>query len=157
MKHSEDAIEKLYDESTSQYYSRDFITHKLIKEPSIGTFMPLYAGTISKERASKLVDILKDHKKYWLHHPIPSVPLDSPFFDSDRYWQGPSWINTNWLIIDGLNRYGYTELADEIKNRSIAMVDNSGPYEYFDPLNGKGIGADNFSWTAALTIDLIKQ
>lgn len=157
MKHSEEAIEKLYDESTSQYYSRDFITHKLIKEPSIGTFMPLYAGTISKERAAKLVEILKDHKKYWLHHPIPSVPLDSPFFDSDRYWQGPSWINTNWLIVDGLNRYGYTELASEIKNRSLATVDKSGPYEYFDPLTGKGIGADNFSWTAALTIDFLKQ
>lgn len=154
IKHSEEALEKLYDESTGQYYSRDFITHKLIKEPSIGTFMPLYAGTISKERAKQLVELMKDHKKYWLHHPIPSVPLDSPFFDSDRYWQGPSWVNTNWLIIDGLKRYGFKQEADEIKNRTIAMVDKHGAYEYFDPIDGRGLGAEDFAWTAALTIDL---
>lgn len=157
MKHSEEAIEKLYDEPSGEYYSRDFITHKLILEPSIGTFLPLYAGTISKERAADLVKILKNHRKYWLHHPVPSVPLDSEFFDSDRYWQGPSWINTNWLIIDGLERYGYQEEANELRKRSIEVVDKSGPYEYFDPIDGKGLGAENFAWTAALIIDLVQQ
>ncbi|MCA9347915.1 glycoside hydrolase [Candidatus Saccharibacteria bacterium] len=157
MKHSEQALDKLYDDISQQYYSRDFITHKLIKEPSIGTFLPLYAGTISKERASKLVKLLKDHKKYWLHHPVPSVPLDSSFFDADRYWQGPSWVNTNWLIIDGLERYNYTELADELRQKTIQLVNNQGAWEYFDPLNGRGLGAESFSWTAALTIDLLNQ
>lgn len=157
MKYSEEALEKLYDEPTQQYYSRDFITHKLILEPSIGTFMPLYAGTITKERASELVRLLKNHRKYWLHHPVPSVPLDSSFFDSDRYWQGPSWINTNWLIIDGLERYGFHHEAAELRQRSIDVVAQAGPYEYFDPINGRGLGAADFAWTAALTIDLIKQ
>lgn len=155
MKYSEEALEKLYDEPSGQYYSRDFITHKLILEPSIGTFMPLYAGSITKERAAELVKLLKNHRKYWLHNPVPSVPLDSEFFDSDRYWQGPSWLNTNWLIIDGLERYGFQEEADELRNRSLAMVEKSGPYEYFDPIDGHGLGAANFAWTAALAIDLI--
>jgi hypothetical protein len=154
-KHSDEALEKLYDEASKQYYSRDFITHKLILEPTIGTFMPLYAGTVTKERAAELVNLLQNHRKYWLHHPVPSVPLDSDFFDAERYWQGPSWINTNWLIIDGLRRYGYKELADELAEKSIRLVDNAGPYEYFSPIDGKGLGAHDFSWTAALTIDLL--
>jgi hypothetical protein len=29
--------------------------------------------------------------------------------------------------------------------------------EYFSALTGRGIGADDFSWTAALTIDLITR
>ncbi len=157
IKHSEEAIEKLYDQPSGQYYSRDFITHKLILEPSIGTFMPLYAGSITKERAGELVKLMKDHKKYWLHHPIPSVPLDSTFFDSDRYWQGPSWVNTNWLIIDGLERYGFDTEAKELRTRTIAMVDKQGSYEYFDPIDGRGLGAENFAWTAALTIDLLQK
>lgn len=157
MKHSEEALEKLYDEPSGQYYSRDFITHKLILEPTIGTFLPLYAGSITKERAAELVQLLKNHRKYWLHHPVPSVPLDSAFFDSDRYWQGPSWTNTNWLIIDGLERYGFHEEAAELRERSIAVVQKSGPYEYFDPIDGKGLGAANFAWTAALIIDLVQQ
>lgn len=157
MKYSEEALEKLYDEPSGQYYSRDFITHKLILEPTIGTFMPLYAGTVSKERAAELVKLIKDHRKYWLHYPVPSVPLDSAFFDSDRYWQGPSWINTNWLIIDGLERYGFMEEAAEIRKRSLDVVALSGPYEYFDPIDGRGLGAADFAWTAALTIDLVHQ
>ncbi|MBA2279292.1 glycoside hydrolase [Candidatus Saccharibacteria bacterium] len=154
--HTEEALGKLYDEPTKQYYSRDFITHQLILEPSIGTFMPLYAGTISKANAKELVDLLRDHKTYWLHHPVPSVPLNSKFFNEERYWQGPTWINTNWLIIDGLRRYGFKQEADDLAVRSIELVQKSGPYEYFSPLDGKGLGAADFSWTAALTIDLIK-
>jgi hypothetical protein len=154
--YSKEALEKLYDEGTGQYYSRDFITHKLIIESTIGTFMPLYAGSVTKERASQLVKLLMDHRTYWLHHPVPSVPLTSPFFDSDRYWQGPSWVNTNWLIIDGLKRYGFHQEAEQLCDRTLTMVRNAGPFEYFDPVDGKGLGAADFSWTAALTIDLIK-
>ncbi|MDB5182820.1 MAG: hypothetical protein JWO47_604 [Candidatus Saccharibacteria bacterium] len=157
MKHTEEAIKELYDTGTKQYYSRDFITHKLIKEPSIGALMPLYAGSISKERAAELVGLLKDHKQFWLHHPVPSVPLSSKYFDAERYWQGPTWVNTNWLIIDGLERYGYKVEAADLRARTIAMVTSAGPYEYFSPIDGKGLGAENFSWTAALTIDLLAQ
>lgn len=155
MKHTEIALEELYDETTGQYYSRDFITHKLIIEPTIGTLMPLYAGSISKERAQRLVDVLLDHKRFWLHHPVPSVPLNSECFSAERYWQGPSWINTNWLIIEGLERYGFKEIAEDLRQRSIKMVENAGPYEYFSPIDGTGLGAENFSWTAALTLDLL--
>lgn len=157
MKQTEEALEQLYDPESKQYYSRDFITHKLIIEPSIGSLMPLYAGSISKERAEELVEMLKDHKQYWLHHPVPSVPLNSKYFSAERYWQGPTWVNTNWLIIDGLKRYGFEEEAEDLRQRTIAMVDSAGFYEYFSPIDGKGLGAENFSWTAALTIDLLNN
>lgn len=157
MNHTEEALEQLYDEGTGQYYSRDFITHKLIIEPSIGTLMPLYAGTISKERANRLVDVLKDHKQFWLHHPVPSVPLSSQYFSPERYWQGPTWVNTNWLIIEGLERYGFKEVADDLRERTIAMVTSGGCYEYYSAIDGKGLGAQNFSWTAALTLDLLEH
>ncbi len=157
MKHTEEALEELYDEGTGQYYSRDFITHKLLKQPTIGTFMPLYAGSINKERAARLVELLKNHKEYWLHHPVPSVPLSSPYFSAERYWQGPTWVNTNWLIIEGLKRYGYDDVAADLTQRTIDMVKGAGVYEYFSPIDGKGLGAENFSWTAALTIDLLES
>jgi len=157
MKKTEVALEELYDEATKQYYSRDFITHKLLMQPTIATFMPLYAGTITKERAEQLVMILKDHKQFWLHHPVPSVPLSSSYFSAERYWQGPTWVNTNWLIIDGLKRYGFTEVAEDLRQRTISMVSSAGCYEYFSPIDGKGLGANSFSWTAALTIDLLAQ
>ena len=157
MHKSESALELLWDAYTSQYYSRNFVTHKLTKLPSIATLMPLYAGTITKERAAQLVALLEDAKSFGANFPVPSVPLDSDWFKPHGYWQGPTWMNTNWLIIDGLERYGFHTQADHIKKQSLQMIENSGYYEYFSALDGSPAGAKDFSWTAALTIDMLSR
>jgi len=151
------AFNDLWDPYTEQYYPRDFITHKLIKEPSIATLLPLYAGHITKERAKLLVRMLENEHMFGPAYPIPSTPLNSGWFDSRRYWQGPAWINTNWLIIDGLERYGFKDYAAALTESTLEMIERSGFYEYFDPINGNPLGSNNFSWTAALAIDLLKK
>lgn len=150
-------VEDLWDEAHGQYFSRDFITHELIREPSIASLLPLYAGGTSKERAERLVDLLRDHRQYWTHHPVPSVPLTSPYFDPERYWQGPSWVNTNWLLIDGLRRHDKKELAADLRKKTLDLVLHSGCSEYFSPIDGRGLGAQNFSWTAALVVDMLAE
>jgi len=157
MQRSEEGLERLWDGYHKQYFSRNFVNHKLIKEPSIATLMPLYAGSISKERAATLVDMLHDKKQFDSKFPVASVPLSSKFYKELGYWQGPTWINTNWLIIDGLKRYGFDKEAEHIKTQSIALVEKHGPYEYFSAKNGDPAGAKNFSWTAALTLDLLTE
>lgn len=151
------ALQKCWDEQDGFFYSRDFITHDLLKEQTISCLLPLYSGVITKDQAKRLVACIQNYKSFGLNHPIPSVPLNNPQFNPERYWQGPTWLNTNWLIIDGLKRYGYTELAKEIADKSINLVGIHGPYEYFSPLSGEPLGASEFSWTAALTIDLINK
>lgn len=151
------ALESLWDEYAGSYWSRDFVTHRLLKQPSIASLMPLYAGTISKDRATELVRQLENDKIFGPAYPVPSVPLDSSRFDPERYWQGPTWMNTNWLIIDGLKRYGFNDHADALTESSLEMARRSGMAEYFDPNTGEPLGAQNFSWTAALTIDLLKN
>lgn len=157
MTKSETALEQLWNEVDGQYFSRSFVSHKLIEEPTIATLLPLYSGAISQERAARLVNLLKRRWMFSTSWPVPSVPLNSSYFDAYKYWQGPAWVNTNWLIIDGLKRYGYSEEAQVLQERSLQLVAKSGMYEYFNPLNGRPAGAANFSWTAALTIDLLKD
>lgn len=157
MSKTETALEQLWDETSAQYFSRSFISHKLIQESSIATLLPLYTGAISKERAKHLVGLLKRRRVFSTSWPVPSVPLNSSFFNPYKYWQGPTWVNTNWLIIDGLRRYGYEQEANVLQERTLQMVAKSGMYEYFNPINAKPAGAPNFSWTAALTIDLLKH
>jgi hypothetical protein len=157
MRKTEDALDNLWDAYSGQYFSRNFVTHKLIKELSIATLMPLYSGAVTPERAAQLVNLLKDTQEYGTRYPIPSVPISSHWFHELGYWQGPTWVNMNWFIIDGLKRYGYDDIADAIRSRTLKMVEKSGCYEYFSPLNGHPAGARNFSWTASLTIDLIKS
>lgn len=156
MEHTEQALGQLWDETSGQYYCRSFISHKLIEEPTIATLLPLYAGTVSKERAHRLVELLKSRKFFGSAYPVPSVPLNSPYFEETKYWQGPSWVNTNWLIIDGLSRYGFGEEAELLRQKTLQMVAKNGFNEYFSPLSGEPAGAPDFSWTAALTIDLLR-
>lgn len=152
---TKEEFEKLWDAYSGQYYSRNFVTHKLIKVPSIGTLLPLYAGTITKERAKMLVDLLNDKHQFAAKYPVPTVPLKSEWFHAHMYWQGPTWINTNWLIIEGLKRYGFDKEADHIREQSIKLYAGHGSSEYFSPIDGSPAGAKNFSWTAALIIDML--
>jgi glycogen debranching enzyme len=154
---SQSAIEELWSDSDALYYNRSFVSHRLIEEPTVASLLPLYSGAISKNRAAELVKQLQKTDRFALKWPVPSVPRDSVYFDPFKYWQGPSWINTNWMIIDGLERYGFGLEAKDLKQKTIEMVARSGFYEYFNPLNAKPAGAANFSWTAALTIDLLKH
>lgn len=157
MKLTRDKLESLWDPYAKEYYSRDFATHRLIKVSSIAGLMPLYAGNITKERAAELVRKLENDHWFGPAYPVPSVPISSDWFDVNRYWQGPSWVNMNWLLIDGLTRYGYTDHAAALRESTIEMVDRAGFYEYFNPLTGEGLGIEQFSWTAALIIDLLEQ
>lgn len=157
MQQTEAGLEQLWDEASGQYYSYSFGDGGLIREPSIATLLPLYAGCISKERAAHLVSLMKKRSQFRANYPVPSVPIGSEFFDPHRYWQGPAWVNMNWLIIDGLKRYGFIDEAQDLRDRTLKMVAKSGCYEYFSPLDATPAGAANFSWTAALTIDLLKN
>ncbi len=151
------AINDLWDDHDHTFYSRMFITRQPIKVASIESLMPLYSGVISKEKADLLVAQLKDPNRFATNYPVPSVPRNSPYFNHRRYWQGPTWLNTNWLIADGLERYGYLSEAHQIRQTSLDLVRKSGFSEYFSPLDGFAAGIAPFSWTAALTIDLLRH
>ncbi|HET7673424.1 MAG TPA: trehalase family glycosidase [Candidatus Saccharimonadales bacterium] len=153
---TEQSLEKLWSHENNRYYSRNFLTKRLIKQDTLSAFMPLYAGCISKSRAEILARRLRKAGEYGTDFPVPSVPLDSVHFRKRKYWQGPSWANTNWLIIQGLKNYGFDSLAGDLRHSTLLMIARSGSYEYFSPLDGAGEGIQDFSWTASLAIDLLK-
>jgi len=149
------AIEELWDEPTGQYYSRDAVTGELIKVPTIATFFPLWAGIPDAARTERLIALLRRPTGFWPRFPVPSVPLDAPEFREQGYWKGPTWVNTGWLIVDALHEHGYADLAEELRVALLDLVAETGFSEYFSPLTGEGYGARDFSWTAALVIDLL--
>ena len=152
---TDEALEQLWDEPSGQYYSRNGVTGELIKVPTVATFLPLWTGIPSRARARRLVALLQE-PGFWPRFPVPSVPTDAPQFDPDRYWKGPTWINMNWAIIQGLGVYAEVELVDDLRARTLELIDGSGFAEYFSALTGRGFGAHEFSWTAALALDLLE-
>lgn len=81
--------------------------------------------------------------------PLPTTAPADPAFEPRRYWRGPTWINLNWLFVP--------VLGEDLRRQTIELVTRSGFREYFDPTNGDGLGADQFAWTAALTLDLLER
>ena len=63
----------------------------------------------------------------------------------------------NWMIIEGLKNYGFQEHADVLTKTTIDLVEQGGFSEYFNPINGNPLGIHDFSWTAALIIDLLNS
>ncbi|MGZ4754793.1 MAG: MGH1-like glycoside hydrolase domain-containing protein [Acidimicrobiia bacterium] len=147
------ALDELWDESKGEYFSRNATTGAPLGGSTVATFLPLWAASSTTARTARLVARLSE-PGWWPRFPVPSVPTDAPEFDAERYWKGPTWVNTNWMIIEGLAHHGEQELADELRRRTLALVAASGFSEYFSPTTGHGDGAGEFSWTAALVLDL---
>jgi hypothetical protein len=87
--------------------------------------------------------------------PLPSYDLTAPMFDTTRYWRGPAWVNTSWLVLRGLERHGRYAEAATLRAALLNAVRQEGFREYFDPRTGAGRGVSDFSWSAALTLDLL--
>jgi glycogen debranching enzyme len=128
------------------------VTGRTLGPPTIAAFTMLGASEHAV-RLAGLVDRLRTDA-WWPEHPVPSIATGTPEFDPERYWSGPTWVNTNWLVIEGLHRRGQPALAEELRRRTVALVAARGCAEYFSPVTGEPLGADAFSWTAALVLDL---
>lgn len=151
---AECAFDSLWDPASQQYYSRDLLTGQLIKLPTAATFVPLYGRVAPLRRALALKPLLTQAGAYWTHYPVPCVPVSASQYEEKRYWRGPTWLNLNWLIIRGLEAYDWTPEAEHLRTTTEQMVAGAGFREYFSAITGAGLGAHDFSWTAALYLDL---
>ena len=158
---------KLYDLDLQAYIYFDLRAGRPMKHVSSSSFAPLFAGIPLKEEAIKMVNryfrngsFSGKENAYLL---CASFNPESINFDPKRYWRGPVWINLNWIIYRGFKRYGLEDMADQIKEDTLFLLEKYGFYEYFDPRRAihqqldAGYGGNNFSWSAALYIDLLKN
>ena len=151
---------KLFDKNEGIYYNFDLVQQKHIKRDTIFSYMPLFAGIPDKNIGKVVLDSLRTHCFCIVDMDcvaIPSYDMCQVDFDGEFYWRGPVWVNINWYLAQGVRQYGEAELSEWIENSLIALADRYGFYEYYDPDSGKGLGEKDFSWTAALIIDLIAR
>lgn len=123
------------------------------------TFAPLYAGLGSRAQAERLLQAHYDNPREYAPgddstYRVPSTAKNEPAYAPRRYWCGPVWMMTNWLMIHGLQRYGFHAQARELLASSLELLDGRGLREYYDPHDGAGLGGKDFAWTAGLALDL---
>jgi len=172
--------ERLWHEKIGLYFDRgpgedpdEWMTMK-----SGACFLPMIAGIPSPEQARRMVEEhLTREDEFWGPTPVPTVAFDEPQY-SDDMWRGPTWMNINFLIGEGLRCYGFDDVADELRRRSMAAIEKwyyegGGVFEYYDPrgethpfwLHRKGgqcgIGGisviRDYGWTAATYVAWAKR
>ncbi|MEX0766685.1 MAG: trehalase family glycosidase [bacterium] len=145
----------LWDDEAAMFLDFDLTARAKVPVHSWTGIAAVYAGLVDGRQAELIYDGYTKRSRNCRR--FPSVLPDQTGFESDRYHRGPVWVNANWMITRGLAELGLQSRARQLGEATIELVRRSGFYEYFDAYTGRGAGADQFSWTAALTIDLIKR
>ncbi len=154
---------KLYYSEHGAYVHYDLRNDKPIPYLSSSSFTSLYAGIPDEKRAAKMVAALSQKFGGEDKYLCASFDPTHERFNPRKYWRGPVWINVNWMLYHGLKDYGYHELAERVKSDTLELMAKNGFFEYFDcrkknpDTDNSGYGGDNFSWSAALAIDLLNE
>ena len=144
-------LQGLWSDTAGHYCSRDQLTGEVLAVATSASFLPLFAHAAPPERATALGATLERWAAA-VRFLVPSTDPASPLFEPRRYWRGPVWLIVNWMIADGLAAHGRADLANRLREDSLELVRRHGFFEYFDPINGEGLGGANFTWTAATTL-----
>lgn len=149
-------VDRLWDEAAGCFRARDLRAGRLIPETSVSAFVPLLDPALPGTIVQRLADqLLSARFAGAAGYPVPTCDIQSESFDRSAYWRGPTWVNTNWLVWLGARAHGLTSIADLLFGSTLRLVRQSGFREYFDPFDGGGRGSHDFSWTAALLLDLL--
>lgn len=128
----------MWDNETGFYYQvdkkdNDFTYEKKndLKRKEIIGFLPIWAGVASKEQAAELVKSLLNKDEFWRNFGIPSLSASDPYYSPIGYWNGPVWVQWQYLIIRGLIDYGYKEEAKQLMNKVLDNISNQLKTDHF--------------------------
>jgi glycogen debranching enzyme len=139
-----------------RFLARDLRTDRLIDKRTVLSLAPLLDPDLGADVAGAVAaELASAHFRGPEGLGVASFDILAPEFESRRYWRGPIWANLNWLLGRGLRQQGLDEQAEALDRTTLELVTRSGMREYYDPLTGDGLGAADFSWTAAAVLDIL--
>ncbi|MFF5173393.1 hypothetical protein ACFY3U_12225 [Micromonospora sp. NPDC000089] len=153
-------VDRLYDPVTGTFHPRDLRTGRLIPARTVLGLMPLILPDLPARQVDAVLTEARSARfglAERMTRPLPSHDRTAPDFEPLRYWRGPSWLNTGWLLWRGLRGHGRPDLAAGLRESMLELVAGAGCHEYFHPDTGAGLGSPAFSWTAALLLDVLAE
>jgi hypothetical protein len=149
-------LDRLWDYNTSCFRARDVRNDRLLPVVTVAAFAPLLDPELPAPYIRDLVELLLSARfSGAAGYPVPTCDIQAPAFDRAAFWRGPTWVNTNWMLWYGALGHGLTVIADLLYGSTLRLVRQSGFREFFDPFDGTGRGSHDYSWSAALILDLL--
>ena len=152
--------ERFFDQDRGFFFDLEIAGGALSPRTTAAGLFPLYAGAATPDQARRTVDWMQRH----LLAPGGLLTTD---ITCGQQWDAPNgWAPLQWIAIQGLRRYGFDDLADDLRRRWLATCDavfhNSGKfvekYNVRAPLAVSGGGEyalqDGFGWSNGVYLDL---
>ncbi len=151
-------IARCWDEEAGAFFDLAGKGERPLRVLTIASLAPLALPDLPRPLVERLVAHLRDPETFALPYPIPSVSAREPsFMPGDAHgfiWRGPSWINSNWLIGEGLRAHGIDDLRERLTDATCALVERSGFREYYHPYTAEGYGSRDHSWST-IVVDML--
>jgi glycogen debranching enzyme len=159
----------MWDESTGFYYninrndqSFNFRKQDDLKIKEIIGFLPLWAGISDSNQTRRLVDKMKDPAEFWRPYGVPSLSAKEDYYNPIGYWNGPVWVQWDYLLFRGLLDHGYKKeakaLADKVMDNMIWHLKNDHVFwEFYSPDDRQAGWNKTYIWAgiaARFMIDL---
>jgi hypothetical protein len=145
----ERATEYFWNESIGAFTARNIKTGAFSNGFSNASVLCFFANTGSLKQQQMTIKHL-ERVQQQVKFLMPSWDPSAEMFDAQRYWCGPVWPQMNYLISLGLAEQGHSALAANVREDMMALIQQSGFYECFNPVTGEGCIGTDFSWTAAV-------
>jgi hypothetical protein len=151
-------VDRLWDESAGLFVDEAGPAGGRPRVATISALSPLALPDLPEAIGRRMIEEhLLDRAQFWTPVAPPSVSAAEPSYEPGgghrlvrRYWRGPTWINTAWLIWLGMQRLGYLDEAAQMVEALRTAATREGLREYYDPRDGKGLGARDFAWSTLL-------
>lgn len=115
---------RLWDPQTGFYYNINKTDQRFtfkhendLKIKEIIGFLPLWAGVANQDQIKLLVRTLTDTTEFWRRYGVPTLSAKEDYYCPIGYWNGPVWVQWEYLLYRGLQDYGYQKIADELADR----------------------------------------
>jgi putative isomerase len=130
-------------------------------------FMPLWAGIATPEQAQRIVsEHYKNEKTFNAPYGVRTLSKAEKMYaiiksGNPSCWLGPIWGISNYMVFDGLRKYGYTKEARLLAEKTITLfgkdIESCGElHEYYHPDTGEGVNNPGFQNWNLLSLDMIK-
>ena len=153
-------LEIMYDADDAAFYDVHGSSNKKLKVLTFTIALPGLLKDVPKEIATEILTRhLLNKDEFALPYPVPSVAKTEHSFspyETKFMWRGPTWALTNWLLFHCFKNVGMEKEANKVFQTLRQLIDENGFREYYNPLNGKGYGAKNFTW-GGLIVDMMRH
>jgi len=119
----------MWDEETGFYYHVHKIDHDFgykapndLKRKEIIGFLPLWAGIATQRQAEKLIQHLLNPAEFWRKYGVPTLSAADKYYNPHGYWNGPVWVQWQYLIFRGLINYGYLDIAKKLADKVLNNI-----------------------------------